>query len=100
MLILIILFLLSITQNCSSCNFIIKRQLSKLVSKGFEIPVYWNEYKTKSENKNTTNQYRYFAKSYFVGVNRLFALIYTNQDVHAKRFNALKYYLPKSIVKL
>ena len=28
----------------------------------------WNEYITKSENKNTTNEYRYFLKSKFVGI--------------------------------
>ena len=27
------------------------QKLSKLLSKGFERSVYWNEYKTKSENK-------------------------------------------------
>ena len=52
------------------------QKLSKLLSKGFERSVYWNEYKTKSENKNTTNEYRYFLKSNFVGVNRLFVLVY------------------------
>ena len=31
------------------------QQLSKLLSKGSEKSVYWNEYKTKSENKNATN---------------------------------------------
>ena len=36
------------------------RKLSKLLCKRFEKLVYWNEYKTKSENKNTTNEYRYF----------------------------------------
>ena len=30
-------------------------KLSKLLTKGFERSVYWNEYKTKSENKNTTD---------------------------------------------
>ena len=35
------------------------KKLSKLVSRGFERPVYWNEYKTKSENKNTTNEFTY-----------------------------------------
>ena len=34
--------------------------LSKLLSKVFESSVYWNEYKTKSENENTTTKYRYF----------------------------------------
>ena len=32
--------------------------LLKLLSKGSERSMYWNEYKTKSENKNTTNEYR------------------------------------------
>ena len=31
------------------------QKLSKLLGKRFERSVYWNEYKTKSENKNTTN---------------------------------------------
>ena len=31
-----------------------KQKSSKLLSKGFERSVYWNEYKTKCENKNTT----------------------------------------------
>ena len=48
------------------------QKLLKRLSKGFERSVYWNEYKTKSENKNTTNEYRYFLESNFVGVNGLF----------------------------
>ena len=36
------------------------QKLSNTFSKIFERSVYWNEYKTKSENKNTTNKYRYF----------------------------------------
>ena len=32
------------------------QKLSKLLSKGFERSVYWNEYRTKSENKNTANE--------------------------------------------
>ena len=47
------------------------QKVTKRLSKRFEISVYWNEHKTKSENKNTTNDYRYFLKSNFVGVNRL-----------------------------
>ena len=35
-------------------------KLSKLLSKCFERSVCWNECKIKSENKNTTNEYRYF----------------------------------------
>ena len=33
-----------------------KQKLSKLLSKGFERRVYWNEYKTKTASKNTTNE--------------------------------------------
>ena len=42
------------------------QNLSKLLSTRFERSVYWNEYKTKSENKNTTYEYRYFIESKFV----------------------------------
>ena len=64
------------------------QKLSKLLSKGFERSVYWNEYKTKSENKNTINEYIYFLESTFVGVNRLFVIVYTNESNNATRFNA------------
>ena len=50
-LILIILVLYLFSKN--------KQKLSKLFRQGFEISVYWNEYKTKSENntqQNTTNE--------------------------------------------
>ena len=33
------------------------QKLSKLLSKGFERSVYWNEYKTKNENKNMTDRW-------------------------------------------
>ena len=61
------------------------QKLSKLLSNGFERSVYWNEYKTKSENKNTTNECRYFLESNFVGVNRLLlVLVYSNEDANSK----------------
>ena len=75
------------------------QKLSKLLSKGYKRSAYWNEYRTKSDNKNTTNEFRYFLESNFVGVNKLFVLVYKNEGNNAKRFNARKYYLPKSIIK-
>ena len=48
------------------------QKLSKLLSKGFERSVYWNEYKTKRKTKNTTNEHRYFLESNFVGIINLF----------------------------
>ena len=69
---------------------------SKLLSKGYERLVYWNECKTKVIIK-TTNEFRFFLESNFIGVNRLFTLVYTNRDVASKRFIAKRYYLPKGI---
>ena len=74
------------------------QKLSKLLSKGFEISVFWNEYKTKSEGKNTTNEYRYFLESNFVVVNILFVLVYSHQDNNSKRFKTRRYYLPKDVI--
>ena len=48
----------------------------------------------KSENKNTTNEYRYFLESNFVGVNILFVFVYSNQDVNSEIFKTQRYYLP------
>ena len=75
------------------------QNLLKLLSKGFERSVYWNEYKTKSENKKTTIQFRYFVKSNFVWVNRLFALFCLDYGHDGRRFDARKTYLPKGIIK-
>ena len=71
------------------------QKLSKFLSKTFERSVYWHEHKTKTENKNTANEYRYLFKSNFFGVNRLFVLVYSNQDENAKRIKTWRYYLPK-----
>ena len=38
-------------------------------------------------------------ESIFAGVNRLFILIYTNQDDNSKRFKGKIYYLLKGIIK-
>ena len=45
------------------------------------------------------NEYRHFLESNFVGVNRLFVLVYTDENNNAKRFDAQKYYLSKEIIK-
>ena len=58
------------------------QNLSKLLCKGFEISIYWNEQKTKSENKNMIIEYRYLLESNFVG-------FYRNEGDNAKRFKAL-----------
>ena len=69
-------------------------------SKGFLlVKVYWNEYKTRSDNKNATNEYGYFLERNFVEVNKLFVLVYLNKDKDVKRFKTQRYYLPKDIIK-
>ena len=74
------------------------QKLSKVLRKGFERSVYWNEYKTKSENKNTANEYRCFLKSNFVVVNGFFVLIYSNQDANCKRIKTGRFFLTKGII--
>ena len=96
-----IIFTIKGTNICVSVVVLSTRdnqKLSKLLSKGFERSVYWNDYKTKSENKSTTNEYKYFLESNFVGVNRLFVLVYSNQNNDSKRFQIRRYYLPKGII--
>ena len=86
-----IIFTIKVTRLCVHVVALSARdnqKLLKLLSKGFERSVYWNEFKTKSENKNSANGYRYFLESNFLGINRLFAFVYSNQN--AKRFNAPK----------
>ena len=39
-----------------------------------------------------TNEYRFFLESKFVGVSRLFVLVYSNEDADSKRFKAKWYY--------
>ena len=75
------------------------QKLSKIISKGFEISVYWNKYKTKNETNTKTNEYRYFLKSNFFGVNRLFVLVYLNRGNDVKWFKNRRYYLPEGTIK-
>ena len=41
------------------------QKLSKLLSKKFERSVYWSKYNTKSDTKNTKNEYRHFLEPNF-----------------------------------
>ena len=77
-----------------------KRKMSKFISKSFERTVCWNKYKTKSENKNTTNEYRYFLQSNFVGVNRLFILIYWNVDDNVKSIKMEDIFYQKVLLRI
>ena len=67
------------------------QKLLKRLSKGFERLVYWNKYETKVVNRNATNKCRYFLESKFVGVNKLFVLLYSNAIIQ-------KCIVPKCII--
>ena len=72
------------------------QKLRKLLSKKLERSVYWNKYKT--EDKNTTSKYGYRYRYYHAGVNRLFVLVFQNQDSDSKRLKAKSCYLPKEVI--
>ena len=94
-LLLLLLYIMLILRLLSARD---NQTLSKILSKWFQRSVYWNEYKTKIDNKKT-NKFRYFLESNVFGFNRLFLLVYSVQDANSKRFTAKIYSLSKSIIK-
>ena len=82
------IFLLSKTENYMLLLSRYQQKTTKIYQNSFALyrneSLYWNEYKTKSQNNNTTNKYRYFLDQNFLGVTRLFVLVYLNQDDNAK----------------
>ena len=53
----------------------------------------------KRENRDTRKECRYFIKSIFVRVSRLFELVYLNRGNDLKRSEAQIYYLPEGIIE-
>ena len=68
------------------------------LQKDLKDPFIQNEYKAEKHNKNTVNEFRYFLVSSFVGVNRLFVLVYSNEDAACKRFKAKSYCSPNGTI--
>ena len=66
-------------------------------NKGFQISIYWNEYKTKEINENAdANVFKYInLDPPFQGVNRLFVIAYNRVDGQPNRDDQQKYYLPR-----
>ena len=54
--------------------------------------------KKKVKSKSTTNEFIYFLESSFVEVNRLFVLVYLNQNYDVKRYKARRCYLPNGTI--
>ena len=74
--------------------------LTKQLNEGFKRPVYWNEYKSKTETKEANDQTltRFPLDASFQGVNRLFVLAFNNTDGNAnqvERNSHRKYFLPR-----
>ena len=75
-------------------------KLVKLLEEGFEIPVYWNEYQTKIETRDSDNNNltRFPLDASFQGVRRLFVLAFDNTDNGAKKVERNShtiYFLPR-----
>ena len=72
-------------------------------NKGFQRSIYWNEYKTKSQEENgAVNVLKYISLDRsFQGINRLFLMAYNNTDNpnQPTRDGQRKYYLPRIDLK-
>ena len=66
-------------------------------NKGFQRSIYWNEYKTKGQDKDAdANDFKYISLDpSFQGVNRLFVMAYNIVDGQPTRSGQQKYYLPR-----
>ena len=66
-------------------------------NKGFQLSVYWNEYKTKEINENAdANVFKYInLDPSFQGVNRLFVMADNRANNQPTRNGLRKYYLPR-----
>ena len=95
------LYIPAVTLNTENNN-----ELSRLLSKGFERTVIWNEYKSKIERINIAVNDNTFKRTTldasFQGVSRLLAAAYETGDIqrntdheHSRR----KYYLPRTEIK-
>ena len=67
-------------------------------NKGFHRSIYWDEYKTKGQDKDAdANNFRYISLDpSFQGVNRLFVMAYNRVDGQPTRNGQRKYYLPRT----
>ena len=81
-------------------------KLSKLLSKGFERNVVWNQYKNKIEGVTIPQNDNRFRKTTldasFQGVSKLFAVVYETDDIERNANNEesrRRYYLPRTEIK-
>ena len=90
---------------CTNCYFSAEdnAKLSKLLTEGFKIPVYWNKYKVIDNilvhiaNNNEEKHIRELLDSSHEGVKKLFGLAYDNKEGDNKVSieSSKKYFLPR-----
>ena len=75
-----------------------KKDFTDQQNKGFQQSIYWNEYKTKEQNEDASNDvFKYInLDPSFQGVNRLFVMAYLRGGNNPDRHNRQKYYFPRS----
>ena len=75
-------------------------KLSKLLSKGFKRPVYWNTYKGIAEKPYDANfSIRESIGHNYQGINRLFVLAYEGGANRATVYSHRRYFLPRIEIK-
>ena len=75
-------------------------KLSKLLSEGFERPIYWNKYKVIPNKSYNANDYiRERLDASIQGVKRLFVLVYGRENDDATENSHIKYCLPRMKIK-
>ena len=103
MLMLIILFLLSKTQNSMFLLSLYQQETTKnyqnFLAKNLKDQLIGMNIKQKVRIKIRQKILDIFFEPNFVGVNKFFVLVYLNKSNDVKRFNARRYYLPKGTIK-
>ena len=71
-------------------------KLSKVLSKGFKRPVYWNKYKVIPNKTYDQNHYiRELLDASYQGVKRLFVFAYNNGANRITAYSHQRYFLPR-----
>ena len=63
---------------------------------GFKRTIKWNKYRSEMTNQTKTNNLNYLINPTFTKVNRLFVLLFENEE---ERTSFLRYYVPKVEIK-
>ena len=63
---------------------------------GFKRTIKWNKYRSEMTNQTKTNNLNYLIDPTFTKINRLFVLLFGNEE---ERASFLKYYVPKVQIK-